>query len=279
MMRVIFYAFVLLLPCYHGTAQTLKIITYNIRLDHPVDSANQWPLRDHAVYALLKKYNPDIFGVQEALHHQMLGLQKNLSQYTSVGVGRDDGDTAGEYTALFFKTKRFKVIEQNTFWLSQTPTLPGSKDWDAAITRIATWAKLRDKKNKTTFVVLNTHFDHIGEKAREESAKLIKQKLLSIAGSMPVIVMGDFNCTDEETPYAVMIGNSAPLLFDAHPKDNTQGTYCTFNVGTPCQRIDYLFFSSHWNLEQYLIIEDHNGKFYPSDHLPVMGSFKLQLSN
>src|SRR5690606_23660953 len=134
-----------------GQLQDLKVMTYNIRYDNKGDGVNQWSNRKSKVVTLIKKYDPDIIGVQEALHHQLEDLANALKQYTYVGVGRDDGKTKGEYSALFIRKKRFRISENSTFWLSTTPSVPGSKDWDAAITRIATWARLRDKKSKKEF--------------------------------------------------------------------------------------------------------------------------------
>ena len=272
--RILLTLFILIAMALQTEAQTIRIMTYNIRLDHPVDSVNQWPNRDQKVYALIKKYDPDIFGVQEALHHQMEGLQKNLTAYSFVGVGRDDGKTKGEYSAIFYNTNRFKLVDQNTFWLSETPDTPGSKSWDAAITRVATWAKLKDKKTKKTFLILNTHFDHIGQVAREESAKLIKATLATLADSNPVLITGDFNCEPTEGPYRVMTGTDEnPLLADSHTAGLSQGTFCTFKVNATCRRIDYIFYSAEWERVNYKIITDNDGQYYPSDHLPVLAEF------
>src|SRR6185503_1407681 len=112
------------------------------------------------VFDLLTANNPDLIGVQEALHHQLEDIVTNLPQYAFSGVGRDDGQTKGEFSAILYNQKRFQINTSNTFWLSETPSIPGSKNWDAAITRVATWAKLYDKKLRDTIFVINTHFDH-----------------------------------------------------------------------------------------------------------------------
>jgi endonuclease/exonuclease/phosphatase family metal-dependent hydrolase len=123
------------------SAQQIDVMTYNIRYDNPGDGINQWSSRKEKVFALIKKYDPDIFGVQEALHHQLTDIQNNCNGYKFIGVGRDDGKEKGEYSAIFYRSSRFDVIDQNTFWLSETPQTPGRKIWDAAITRVATWEK------------------------------------------------------------------------------------------------------------------------------------------
>ena len=226
-------------------AQPLKVMTYNIRLDHTVDGVNQWPKRSEKVYALIRKYNPDILGVQEALHHQLQDILKNLPEYTSVGVGRDDGKTKGEYSAILFKKDRFAVQQQNTFWLSETPDVAGSKSWDAAITRIATWAALRDLHDKKEFIIVNTHFDHIGAIAREKSAALIKEKIAAVHQQFPVIITGDFNSEPTEAAYITMLNGEALKLFNSRPATESQGTFCTFAVNsTPCKVIDYIFYTA-----------------------------------
>ena len=136
-MRTLFVFPFLLLTMVVSTAQSVKVMTYNIRLDTPNDSVNQWPKRTHKVYALIKKYDPDLIGLQEVLHHQLTDLLQNLPAYSYIGVGRDDGKTKGEYSCILYKKDRFSALNQNTFWLSETPNVPGSKSWDAAITRVA----------------------------------------------------------------------------------------------------------------------------------------------
>jgi endonuclease/exonuclease/phosphatase family metal-dependent hydrolase len=257
-------------------SQSLKVMTYNIRLDTEQDGINAWPKRKHKVFELIKKYDPDIVGVQEALHHQLQDLVTNLHDYAYVGVGRDDGKEKGEYSAIFYKREKLDVRESSTFWLSETPEVPGSKSWDAAITRVASWAKVVEKKSKSDFMIVNTHFDHIGKEARKNSAMLIKQKLSTLAGNLPVILTGDFNCTRDESPYLTMMETSSFKLIDPAPQ-LPPGTFCGFEMGKiECRPIDYIFFTQQWNASHYQVINDNDGKYYPSDHLPVMVEFTLK---
>lgn len=275
-MKKIFFV-LLLMSTAMAHAQTYKVMTYNIRLDTPVDSVNQWPKRTGKVYALIKKYDPDMLGVQEAIHHQLMGIVDNLTDYAYVGVGRDDGKTKGEYSALLYKKDKFDVIDQNTFWLSETPDVPGSKSWDAAITRVASWAILKDKKTKAEFLVINTHFDHMGKEARKNSAALLKQKAVTLnKKKLPVIITGDFNCTREEAPYSEMMDPKGLSVIDAAPKE-PPGTFCGFKVGAmKCRPIDYIFYTQPWKASDYTVIEDNDGTYYPSDHLPVIVTLKLK---
>src|SRR5687768_1518587 len=225
-------------------AQPITVMSYNIRYDNPGDGVNQWDKRKAKVFALLKKYDPDIVGVQEALHHQLTDITGNLTNYGFIGVGRDDGKEKGEYSAILYKKDRFEVPEQNTFWLSETPDVAGSKSWDAAITRVATWAKFRDKKSRREFVLINTHFDHIGNEARKQSAVLLKNRL-SEFNELPAVITGDFNCTRLEPPYQTMMNPSGLILTDPAPKD-PPGTFCSFRVNSiPCRAIDYIFIQNN----------------------------------
>ena len=251
-------------------AQQVNVMTYNIRYDTPADSVNQWGKRTARVYALIRKYDPDIIGVQEAMHNQITDLVSNLKDYAYVGVGRDDGKTKGEFSTILYKKDKYTITRKGTFWLSPTPTVAGSKGWDAAITRVATWTIMKDKQSGGSFFVLNTHFDHIGKEARRESALLVKKRGAELAGNLPVIVTGDFNCKREEPPYAAIMSNDGLQLLDPAPSP-APGTFCSFKVNSiACEPIDYVFHSSQWKASGYKVITDNDGKYYPSDHLPVI---------
>jgi endonuclease/exonuclease/phosphatase family metal-dependent hydrolase len=259
------------------SAQPVKVMTYNIRYDNEGDGVNQWDKRKTKVFDLLKKYDPDIIGVQEALHHQLTDIAAALKGYEFFGAGRDDGKQKGEHSAIFIRKNRFKLLEQNTFWLSKTPEVPGSKDWDAAITRVVTWSRLQDKKSKQTFMMINTHFDHRGKESRRNSAALIKERAASLAKDLPVVITGDFNFTREAPPYEVMMNPSTLKLVDTAPTANAPGTACGFQVDArPCSAIDYIFHTPHWTSSNYQVIKDHDGTYYPSDHLPVMVELSLK---
>lgn len=261
--------------CLSLHAQDIKVMTYNIRYDNPGDGPNEWSKRKHKVIDLIKKYDPDIIGVQEALHHQLLDIENQLAAYDFFGAGRDDGKQKGEHSAIFIRKDRFEVVDENTFWLSQTPNVPGSKDWDAAITRVVTWGKLRDKRSDKSFVMINTHFDHIGKESRKQSAAIIKDSAAVMGKDLPVIITGDFNFTREQPPYQVMMDDSALRIIDTAPA-RAPGTACGFEVGSrPCSAIDYIFHSPHFKSKNYKVVQDNDGRYYPSDHLPVIVSLSL----
>lgn len=175
-------------------------MTFNVRLDAPSDSANNWKYRKDNVCQMITYYQPDLLGMQEVRHNQMEDLKQGLPQYTALGVGRDDGKEAGEYCPIFFNSHRFTLVEYGNFSLSEQPETIGIKGWDASYNRITTWAILQEKSNGKKLVFFNTHLDNDGETARKEGVQLILNKIKEIAPHMPAIITGDFNCTPDETP-------------------------------------------------------------------------------
>lgn len=251
-------------------SQSLNVMTYNIRLDTESDGVNEWSKRKDKVIGLIRKYNPDILGVQEALYNQLVYLDTEMAEYDYVGVGRDDGKEKGEYSAILFRKGRFEVNDSGTFWLSETPDVPGSKNWDAAITRVVTWMKVLDKKSNHEFLMVNTHFDHRGVEARKNSARLIREKIIEMRSGLPVVLTGDFNFTRDKDPYQVLTETGNITLLDTAPS-SPPGTACGFEVNSKkCNAIDYIFHTPELKANKYKVITDNDGTYYPSDHLPVL---------
>lgn len=186
----------------------LRWCTFNIRLQNKGDelAGVGWSVRKDRVADYIKDNHIDIVGMQEVLYDQLNDLRIRLPEYDYVGVGRTDGKTKGEYSPVFFLRDRFKVLKKGNFWLSETPDVPGSKGWDAALERIASYVKLKDKVTGKVFMAVNTHFDHVGVVARRESAKLIMRKIQEIVGKRPAVVTGDFNVTEDDEAYTTMLG-------------------------------------------------------------------------
>ncbi len=250
--------------------QPIQIISYNIRLNVASDGINAWPNRKDNVKALVKFYDADILCVQEALPEQFDDLLAN-TEFDVVGVGRDDGQRKGEFSAIYFNKKRFEKKDGGTFWLSTTPAVP-SKGWDAALNRICSWVKLYDKANKKTFVVFNTHYDHIGVQARIESAKLIKQKIQEIAPSLPVVFTGDLNVTPETEAIATIksfLSDAKEVTIEA-PYGPT-GTFNAFKWDSPLKdKIDYIFVNKSFGVQKFGVLSDSKDMRYYSDHLPIL---------
>lgn len=257
-------------------------MTFNIRLNVASDSLNAWPYRKGKLASQVLFHKAELLGVQEALHGQMMDLGERLTQFKFVGVGREDGKTKGEYSAIFYDTTRLQVLQSNTFWLSLTPEVPGSKSWDAAITRIVTWAKFKDRKTKKIFYAFNTHFDHMGKVARKESALLLLQKVKAIAGTTPAVIIGDFNAKPTDEPIQVIMDKNNPLrLLDskewsASPHYGPNGTFNGFrSKETDDQPIDYIFIKGKWKvLSHATISQTWEGRF-ASDHFSVLAELEL----
>lgn len=248
-MRKLFFMLVvmLVLTSYAKKRDTqLTWATLNVRYDNPGDKGNRWKFRRERVCQFILERQIDVVGMQEVLHNQFLDLKRGLPGYEGVGVGRDDGRKAGEYAPLFYRKDRLEVLDSGTFWLSEHPDRPGRPGWDAACTRIATWAKFREKATGRIFMGVNTHFDHVGEEARRQSALLIISRIQEIVGDNPAVVTGDFNVTDNSEAY-ITITTDSFVLKDAHKTaaqvSGVDYTWHNFARIPPkeCVKIDFVF--------------------------------------
>lgn len=262
----------LTLNTYCANAQPLKLMTYNIRLDIAVDGENDWAHRKDFFTSQIQFYEPDIFGVQEAMPNQVIDIATSLSQYSFIGIGRD-GAGKGESSNIYYKKNRFLLKETNTFWLSETPGKI-SKGWDAAFNRVCTYALLKDTKTKKIFWVFNTHLDHIGEEARTKGIQLILSKIAAVnIKNYPVIFMGDFN----SEPNSNRIIELKKVMDDCRQLSENKpfgpsGTFNGFKHNEPVTKlIDYIFISKNKKLKvnKYAVLSDSDNLKYPSDHLPV----------
>lgn len=260
-------------------SQSFKMMTYNIRLDIESDGENRWELRKDFFVSQIDFFNPDVFGVQEALPNQIKDIESGLKKYTVIGLGRENGNT-GESSSIFFKTEKFQLIEQNTFWLSETPEKV-SRGWDAACNRVCTYVLLKDKKSKTNFYVFNTHLDHMGEIARKNSVKLILDKIKQINKSnLPLVLMGDFNLLPSDERIQ-MIKKEMLDSRDVSEKEpfGSEGTFNGFNYNkSPTERIDYIFLLNNNKLKvnKYAVFNESKNLKYASDHFPVYAELKIE---
>lgn len=286
--------FAVLLPMTCFSAKKEKTVnvrwcTFNIRLQNDGDekAGVGWSVRRDRVADYIKDNSIDIIGLQEVLHPQLEDLLQRLPEYDYVGVGRTDGKTKGEYSPIFFLKKKFKVLEKGNFWLSPTPDVPGSKGWDAALERIASYVKLKDKRTGRVFMAVNTHFDHVGIVARRESAKLIMRKIQEIVGDRPAVVTGDFNVTEDDEAYATMLGgemvngklSNCKFLDAFHISPRCTGpsyTWHQFCQLPPDRRekIDFIFVTPDIRVSR-THIEEPNPEALLSDHNPHWADLKF----
>ncbi|MDZ7773711.1 MAG: endonuclease/exonuclease/phosphatase family protein [Balneolaceae bacterium] len=260
-----------------------RLMSYNIRYDNPGDGVNRWELRRDRLVGLIRLHEPHFLGVQEALHHQLAWLDGELPEMAWIGVGRDDGEQAGEYSAILYDSTRFELVEDSdsTLWLSLTPGVTGSRGWDAALPRILTFGTFRERESGRRIMVFNTHFDHRGDTARAGSARLIAETVERMAGpeGLPAVVTGDFNATPDSEPYDRLTGGG---LRDAFTESETPHvgplfTFEGFEVGgseNP-RRIDYIFVNGEVTVRSHAILSTYRDRRYPSDHLPVVADLSF----
>lgn len=234
--------------------------SYNIRLKLSDDSVrgDVWTKRCQVICDQVNFMSPDIFGTQEVLHSQLLDMLPRLDGYDYIGVARDDGKTAGEYAAIFYKRDRLRLLDYGNFWLSETPDRPGL-GWDAACVRICTWGKFAKQTatNDEAFYFFNLHMDHVGVVARREAAKLIVSKIRDIAKGATVIVTGDFNVDQNDEIYSIFTDSG--LLRDSYQEARLRfaenGTFNSFDTDLYTDsRIDHIFVSPALRVESYGVL-------------------------
>jgi endonuclease/exonuclease/phosphatase family metal-dependent hydrolase len=262
-------------------ATDVRVMSFNIRYGTAQDGENHWDKRKEFLLATIQAFAPDLLGTQETLGFQRDYLAAQLPDYDVLGVGRDDGKAQGEMTALYFKRARFEKLDGGHFWLSETPDIAGSKSWDAALTRMVTWVKLRDRHNARAkpLLIFNTHFDHRGVQARLEAARLLRRRVAEASKTCRVIVTGDFNAGDDSDPYRALFApqdkQAAPVVDTyrvKHPERTpNEGTFSGFKVeATTGPRIDWIGVTREWQVVSAAIDRTARAGHTPSDHFPVV---------
>ena len=212
-------------PVREDGAIDLKLMTFNIRYESPHDHGDRsWSNRIPQVVGMIRREAPDVIGVQEALHGQAADLWASLPDYEFFGIGRDDGLREGEYSGIFYRRDRFRpdVDDRGTFWLSDTPGVPGSRTWGNEIPRVAAWVRLVDLATSRGFYVFNTHWDHQNQPSREKAALLIADRIAARAEpDEPVALIGDFNATETNPAFVYLTG--APAVVAGSREDWDKG--------------------------------------------------------
>lgn len=260
-------------------SQPVKVMTYNLRLDVASDGENRWDKRKDFLTRQVNFYHPDFLGTQEGKINQLTYMDSTLVDYSYIGIGRDSSPTGGEYSAIFYDTSKYRLLQQSTFWLSETPETV-SKGWDAMLERICTYGLFENLKTKKRLYVFNTHLDHVGQMARTNSVKLIVSRINQINKSLlPVVFTGDFNSEVQSTAYLYLSTrmNDSKVISEATPF-GPSGTFNGFKFTEPVTTlIDYIFTSqNNISVQKYAVLSDSKDARYPSDHLPVYAEITLK---
>ena len=265
----------------------LKMMTFNIRYANPADGVNAWPNRRNLVYQVIRDQNLDTVGLQEALVAQVHDLEAALPEFHRIGVGRDDGVNAGEFSAILYRASRFDVESSGTFWFSDTPEVPGSSSWGNASIRICTWGRFVEHGTGRAFYQFNVHLDNVSEPANEKSVQLLMARVVQRQfPTDPFIVTGDFNSSESQPPVRYMTG-AAPIATMANPIPTVDsfrqlypnatgiGTFHNFVGGTGGDKIDFIFMGPGERAVAAEIIHTQQNGLYPSDHYPVTATIDI----
>ena len=256
----------------------LRVMTFNVRNSGAADGINAWDRRTELFFAAIARADPDLIGFQEVLARQHDAIAARLTGYALSGVARDDGKRRGEWALIAYRQDRFERVDGGDFWLSETPEVPGSKSWDAALTRICSWVRLRERASGRELVFANTHFDHKGVVARQEASRVISRRLPQIAAHVPAILTGDLNINEDNPAYAVL---TRPTDADAirwidafravHPRRGPdEASFHGFKGGSAGSRIDFIFHTADFAARTAEIDRTGGeGGVWPSDHYPV----------
>lgn len=265
-----------------ATSSDFRIMSFNVRNSRAQDGEDAWPKRTEFFFETIEKFGPDLIGFQEVLADQYDLIVERMKDYGVSGVARDDGQRKGEWSCVAYRKSRFTVVKHGDFWLSETPKVAGSKSWDAALTRLCSWVRLKETATGKEFVFANTHFDHKGVMARQEASKVLSRELAGIARGVPAILIGDLNITEDNPAYAVLV---RPEVKDAirwidsyrtvHPtRKPDEASFHAFKGKTEGSRIDFVFHTEHFVATAAEVVRTSRAGRYPSDHYPVTAVLK-----
>lgn len=266
-----------------GDAPSIVVMSFNLRFGSANDGDNRWENRTELVRKAVEKNAPDLLGTQETLPFQAEFLSESFPEYQRIGRSREPENPNGEQCTLYFRPDRFDLLASGHFWLSETPDQPGSRSWDSSLPRMATWARLWDRKTRKPILMVNTHFDHRGEVAREKSAALLRERTAQLAQGASVVITGDFNCGTDSPPHQQLVNHpqGEVTLQDTYltlhqESESPAGTFNGFQGRRDGARIDWVVVSEDWKVVRSEIEDYQENNRYPSDHFPVVAEIKVR---
>ncbi|MCG9893864.1 MAG: endonuclease/exonuclease/phosphatase family protein [Fimbriimonadaceae bacterium] len=254
---------------------SLTAATWNVRMDLADHGDLAWERRRGRILAALAEIRPDVIGLQEPFRRQIDDLLAGPMEFGMVGVGREDGRHAGEFSPILFDHARLTCLDAGTFWLSETPEEPGSRSWSPTFPRICTWADFEPIGGGSGFQIWNTHLDHESDEAREKGAALIAERVQGATG--PAVVMGDLNCRPGSEPWRILADSGLrPAWQELHPGEPEPGTFTGYDPEAPNHMIDHVFVSAEWRIESAEVLDPRPGGGWPSDHRPLVCRLSLR---
>lgn len=285
----LFASLALVVPAVTAAELPLRVISFNIRYaaSDPGENEEPWSVRQPLVSDLISGVvsdAPALVGLQEVLHEQLVDLKSALGDgWSHIGVGRDDGKEAGEYSPILYRSDIFDVIFEETKWLSETPDEP-SFGWGANNRRVVTTGVFEHKETKQRLIRSNTHLDHEVSEARIEGVKIIIERLKVAQGDhgpLAVALTGDFNSQPDQDAHEEMakIGYLDDLYDVAAERKGPEDTFTGFAPGTAQTRIDYIYIGpkgeNKWVAKEYEVLDNQVDGVFASDHRPVVGDLAL----
>lgn len=265
-------------------SDSYRVMSFNVRTSRAKDGDNVWPNRAEFLFATITNFGPDLIGFQEVVADQYEALLARMDGYGFNGVARDDGMRKGEWSCVAYRKDRFERVANGDFWLSETPDVVGSKSWDAALTRLCSWVRLREIATGRELVYANTHFDHKGVVARQEASRVLSKRLSEIAAGVPAILTGDFNINEDNPAYGVLVRPDVAGAIKwtdsyrtVHPtRQAEEASFHGFKGTTVGSRIDFVFHTEHFTATAAEVVRIAKDGRYPSDHYPVTAVLKLK---
>lgn len=262
----------------------IRVMTFNVLNARAGPHAGRWKRRREAALLAVRAFGPDLLGAQEAQDDQADYLRHELREYAFIGGPRRNLFRAGDCVATFYRSERFERIEAGQFWLSETPDVPGTRHWTTFGPRTVCWVRLSDRWHRgKELIFFNTHFDPFSRPARFHAGELLRDRIIRIAGSGPVVVVGDFNASAGRKLYQSVLagaGGAGLILIDAyrsvHPaKQRGEGTWHGRGLRSN-RRIDWILHNSHFRAVEAAIDRAKRSGRYPSDHFPVAATLRWE---